>query len=538
MQPADREEVKEVTVAAGVKRTAPVETNISFPPGRVVQVEVRVPPGSAGLGGFQLTNSGQQALPYNTGAFFIGDDEVVKREVVGYNNSGRWGFRAFNEDVNAHTFQIRFSVVENDVPIVTAQPQASLGVTGAGELLPSGPVGTQPGEGVGSSPGEIPVTTGPGEGTESIPTGPTPELPPEAPPVVEAPPEGEEPPSSAPPLGEFGTGEGAGAEGEPIGLPSLGPESGEPEVGESGPPTVTGEKPQRTTGGAAKGAHGKVVTTTRHVTLAAGGWLPAGARFTRERVDQGQDLITNWRGPIIAPGDGEVLHNLSDRPFPAGFGPKYAVVRIATGPFAGHDWYIGHCTSAVNAGQKFRTGAVLAHADQGNREDGGWAEIGEAPGGVPGPMSNGAKWAHLFGNVTRTVVVKSAPKPAGKKPTPKRKPPPHSKPSPHPTRKAPAPRGGKPAPKRAAAKPGHAAPKPGSAPRPASVAARRPAAAPKRAPAVARTPPRPAPKPAPRAAPAPRPAPPPRPAPRPAPPPPRPAPPPPRPAPRPAPRHR
>jgi hypothetical protein len=528
--PADREVIKEVTVSAGVLRTAPAETDVSFPSGTVVQVQIVIPAGVAGLGGFQLTNSGQPAIPYNVGAFFIGDDEVITRDIVGYNNSGRWGFRAYNEDVNPHTFQIRFSIVENDVLVPTEAPSRPIAIGTSGEPVAVAPSPEGPPEGV--SPGEAPPETGEGEppvegegpGSEPPKLGEG-EGPPESP---EGAPSPETPAETPPPS--------FGAEGEPESEPEVGslPALGEPsEAGETPEgelPEVVGQTAQPASAG--KKAHGKPAgkAVVKVIHLPAGGWLPAGARYTRERVDQGQDLITNWRGPVIAPGDGYVVHNLSDKAFPVGFGPRYAVVHIDTGPFAGHDWYIGHCTSAVGDGVKFKAGRVLAHADQGNREGGGWAEIGEAPGGTPGPMGNGAKWAHLFGTVSRRVTVKAAPHPKHGKPPAKRKPPAKGKPKVKAHGKAPRPHAAPKAPKRSAPPApahGHAPAHPGHPPahahasaagRPHAPAPRTPAphAAPHPAPAPHRAPP----PPPPRRTPPPPPPPPPRRAPPPPPPPP------------------
>lgn len=515
---SDREVVAEVTVPASVTRAAPQETDISFPPGEVVYVEVIVPDGVAGFSGWQLTNSGQQALPYNTGAFFISGGEKFERNVTGYNNSGRWGFRAYNEDTYTHTYQIRFSIVEVSTRAATVTGTGALALTPAGTIEGVTPTPTPTPEG---TPPPTPTPEGapppPVEG--ETPPPPVGEAPPKAPPpeVGEAPPEAPPPEVGAPPP-EVGVGEGEPPPPEVGEPPPTGPEAEGEAAPEFGLPTVVGTTPQKATAGEKPRRATRVTTRVVVEHLSGGGWVPHGARYEFKHTDQGEDFITNWRGPIIAPGDGYVVHNLSDRPFPNGFGPHYPIVHITTGSFAGHDWYIGHCTSVVNAGEHFRTGRVLAHADQGNREGGGWVELGEAPGGSPGPMGTGAKWAHLFGTVTRrrvdrhTVAAHGKPahgkrKPAGKpkahpkgrpkpkarpkgKPAAKRKPPtraahapkrPHpAKPTPHPRRTAPRP-ARHPVARRAAPRP-HAAPHPRRAPAP------RPTPPPRRAPA-----PRPAP---------------------------------------------
>jgi hypothetical protein len=122
-----------------------------------------------------------------------------------------------------------------------------------------------------------------------------------------------------------------------------------------------------------------------------GGFLPAGAELQIERIDQGQDIKTNPGGPIIAPGDGEVVSVKSD---PSGFGPNYPVVKFTTGKLAGTTWYIGHTHSDLKAGEHFRAGQALSATGKGpgpvgNATVPGWAEIGLASALGTGNMSAG-----------------------------------------------------------------------------------------------------------------------------------------------------
>lgn len=402
---AEREEVFDVTVTAGTKRTAPVSTSVSFAPGFVVGIEIVVPPGPAGLSGVALAQAHQPVLPRTLGAFFIGDDEIIRRDLEGYLNTGDWQVVGYNEDINDHTFEVRFQVREVTAAIATTPATAPLELTPGGEIGTSeaAPPTQQPEE----SPSTPPEETTPPEQPSETPVA---EAPPveapvvEAPPAPEAPPEApadeEPPPPEAPPE--------APAVEEPT-APAAPPEA-EPErlVGEglgSETPEVISQEPQPTTGGARPGHAAPAKTRVVTEELPAGGWLPHGARFTVERTDQGQDFITGWKGAIIAPAPGRVIAVLSDRPFPTGFGPAYPIVHIDSGAFGGKDWYIGHTTSAVRPGQAFRAGAVLSHADQGHSQGGGWVELGEAPGGRPGRMGAGASIAHLFKPVQRRHTV-------------------------------------------------------------------------------------------------------------------------------------
>lgn len=116
----------------------------------------------------------------------------------------------------------------------------------------------------------------------------------------------------------------------------------------------------------------------------AGGFLGKGFSYQSGRHDQGHDFQTDPGAPIVAPGAGVVLSVKSD---PNGFGPAYPVVHFTSGPYAGHDIYIGHTLSVLRPGQRFQPGQVISHTGThpvGNAQVPGWAEIGYAPGGIPG----------------------------------------------------------------------------------------------------------------------------------------------------------
>lgn len=117
-----------------------------------------------------------------------------------------------------------------------------------------------------------------------------------------------------------------------------------------------------------------------------GGFLPKGATYKANRADQGRDFQTNSGGAIIAPGDGKVIAVKSD---PHGFGPSYPIVQFSSGPYKGRTMYIGHTLSTLPPGTRFRAGTVISHTGThgvGNATLPGWAEIGFAPGGNPGPF--------------------------------------------------------------------------------------------------------------------------------------------------------
>jgi hypothetical protein len=136
---------------------------------------------------------------------------------------------------------------------------------------------------------------------------------------------------------------------------------------------------------------GPVAAITQPSASNMGGFLSGPYKATYGRADQGRDIQTTPGAPIVAPGDGYVVRIASD---PGGggahFGPGYPIVHFTSGPYAGQTMYIGHTVAAVKPGQQFTLGTVLSHTGHGGPEAGGappgWAEIGFAPGGTPGPF--------------------------------------------------------------------------------------------------------------------------------------------------------
>jgi murein DD-endopeptidase MepM/ murein hydrolase activator NlpD len=106
------------------------------------------------------------------------------------------------------------------------------------------------------------------------------------------------------------------------------------------------------------------------------------------RKDQGRDIRLRPGAALLANGEGEVLRNGND---PSGFGPSYPIIRWITGPWAGKTTYYGHTRSTVTPGQRVHAGQVVSYTSTtGINAPPGWAEIGFAPGGTPGPFGQPA----------------------------------------------------------------------------------------------------------------------------------------------------
>jgi len=127
----------------------------------------------------------------------------------------------------------------------------------------------------------------------------------------------------------------------------------------------------------------------------AGGWAPPGP-YREQRVDQGQDFEIPFGHAIVAPGHGVCIEYAHDGPWPNGFGDPYVIVRIDSGRFKGHQWYLGHCNKPlVKPGEHFHAFRPLACTTHGFTNGWGWCELGEwTPG--QGPSGRGQQFHHLF----------------------------------------------------------------------------------------------------------------------------------------------
>lgn len=99
-----------VTIAPGVVPAAPSIVALTMPARIVSHVRIRIPPGPLGSVGFALGSSGVPVLPYNPGAWIIGDDEVIDLDVSGQISSGAWQLIGYNTGLNPHTIQVQFSL--------------------------------------------------------------------------------------------------------------------------------------------------------------------------------------------------------------------------------------------------------------------------------------------------------------------------------------------------------------------------------------------------------------------------------------------
>jgi len=135
---AQRVELKQATASAGGTVGITSEVDLSFNPGTVLRIEVKIPPGHGGTTGLQIAQAHQVIIPYSNDDFIIGDDDDLGWSVTDFLNSGSWSAYVYNSDPTwPHTWYFRFLVNEiaavpslaapvplSTAAILTARPSA------------------------------------------------------------------------------------------------------------------------------------------------------------------------------------------------------------------------------------------------------------------------------------------------------------------------------------------------------------------------------------------------------------------------------
>lgn len=108
---ADLQQTYNYTCPANTPITAPV-TQDAIVSGiyEVIKVTIVIPPGHSGLTGIQLWYGQNAAIPYDSG-WLSGDNEVYPVELSSnYPPGVAWQVAMLNNDVNDHSFQVRWEM--------------------------------------------------------------------------------------------------------------------------------------------------------------------------------------------------------------------------------------------------------------------------------------------------------------------------------------------------------------------------------------------------------------------------------------------
>lgn len=121
---AQRIEIEDITIPAGVPLTAPSVYALPWREGYPEFVEFRFPPGPSGLVGVQLFHSARRVIPKRANTFLVADNEIVKWALEGYPYNSVYTIRAYNAGAYPHTIQVRMGLNEIGRETLTRVPSA------------------------------------------------------------------------------------------------------------------------------------------------------------------------------------------------------------------------------------------------------------------------------------------------------------------------------------------------------------------------------------------------------------------------------
>lgn len=166
----DRTYQADIAVPAGTSALAPLTTQVQLENAFLVDIEIFIPPGHAGLTGINIRQSGQQILPFANLSWIIADNYSRIFPVNVEIGSRSISVRTYNTDVFVHAFYVRFHI--QDLTKGGGQPPSAAGGSLANvisEGLLNGDIDGNP----------VPP---PGSGGDSLPSLPPP------PPILNLPP--------------------------------------------------------------------------------------------------------------------------------------------------------------------------------------------------------------------------------------------------------------------------------------------------------------------------------------------------------------
>lgn len=126
---ADRVEVRDFTIVAGIPSTSPVTFPMTWRQGYPVRVELRFPPGPSGLVGLRLEHSGLPVIPHDGSDFIVADNEVIDWELTLKNYQPKWTAVGYNTGAYPHTIQIRMHLNEIEMHGIQSVPSAPIPMT-------------------------------------------------------------------------------------------------------------------------------------------------------------------------------------------------------------------------------------------------------------------------------------------------------------------------------------------------------------------------------------------------------------------------
>lgn len=99
-----------VTIPAGTPATAPATIDLDLDNWQTEALDLEVPPGPAGLMGFQVFNNGVAWVPYGGGEWLVWDDVKERYQLTDQPNVSGWQVVGYNTGTYDHAVILRFHV--------------------------------------------------------------------------------------------------------------------------------------------------------------------------------------------------------------------------------------------------------------------------------------------------------------------------------------------------------------------------------------------------------------------------------------------
>lgn len=98
------------TIPGGTPESAPVTVDLELDNWSIEQIDLEVPPGPAGLMGFQVYNNGVAWIPYGAGQWLVWDNTKESYYMTDQPNGSGWAIVGYNEGFYEHSVTVRFHV--------------------------------------------------------------------------------------------------------------------------------------------------------------------------------------------------------------------------------------------------------------------------------------------------------------------------------------------------------------------------------------------------------------------------------------------
>lgn len=114
------------TVPASTPIGSPFAQFVTLDDRKLASVRFVIPDGHNGLTGVRVTSGGTNVVPYVQGTWLVGNNEIIDFNYDGEVQVNRFRLVGYNTDIFAHTFHLRWTLVDLDAPTPVSidSPQA------------------------------------------------------------------------------------------------------------------------------------------------------------------------------------------------------------------------------------------------------------------------------------------------------------------------------------------------------------------------------------------------------------------------------